>query len=103
MTGKILHFKGDHAQAYVTMLQAAKLEPETKIIQIELAVLKEKNAKDAQHEKKLYRKMLGTNKDLNISKKIEKDKSKSSKIMWSLIGGASTAAIVGMLVYRLTS
>lgn len=103
-TGKILHFKGEHAQAYATMLQAAKLEPESKVIQQELIVLKEKNAKDAQHEKNLYRKMLGVNKNFNnSSKKMEKGKSKvTGKIFWGLIGGAS-AAIVGMLVFRLAS
>ena len=44
--GKILHYKGEHALAYQTLLQAARLEPETKAIQTELAILKEKNAKD---------------------------------------------------------
>lgn len=102
--GKILHYKGEHALAYQTLLQAAKLEPETKAIQSELAILKEKNAKDAQHEKNLYRKMLGAHKNDNNSQKNTKEqKSKnSSKLTWSLIGGA-TAAILSVFLYRFVS
>lgn len=103
--GKILHLKGEHSSAYATLLQAAKLEPETKAIQQELAILKEKNVKDAQHEKNLYRKMLGTHKTNNATTKNtnNKDKSKmSNKLTWSLIGGA-VATVVGVLVYRFTS
>ncbi|KOC65132.1 Peptidyl-prolyl cis-trans isomerase FKBP8 [Habropoda laboriosa] len=102
--GKILHYKGEHALAYQTLLQAAKLEPETKAIQMELAILKEKNAKDAQHEKNLYRKMLGTHKN-NISPKNSKKENKNnspSKLTLSLIGGA-TAALVGIVLYRFVS
>ncbi|XP_043784436.1 peptidyl-prolyl cis-trans isomerase FKBP8-like isoform X1 [Apis laboriosa] len=103
--GKILHYKGEHALAYQTLLQAAKLEPETKAIQMELAILKEKNAKDAQHEKNLYRKMLGAHKNNNTSlknlKKGNKNKN-SSKFTWSLIGGA-TAAVLSVLLYRFIS
>ena len=102
--GKILHNKGEHAAAYQVLLQAAKLEPETKAIQMELAILKEKNAKDAQHEKNLYRKMLGTHKSNNIPKSTKKEnKTKTtSKLTWSIIGGAS-AALVGLLLYRFVS
>ena len=104
--GKILHYKGEHALAYQTLLQAARLEPETKAIQTELAILKEKNAKDAQHEKNLYRKMLGTQeKNNNISSKNAKGKyqiKNTSKLTWSLIGGA-TAAAMGILLYRFVS
>lgn len=104
--GKILHYKGEHALAYQTLLQAARLEPETKAIQTELAILKEKNAKDAQHEKNLYRKMLGTQeKNNNVSSKNAKGKNQiknTSKLTWSLIGGA-TAAAMGILLYRFVS
>lgn len=100
-----MHYKGEHALAYQTLLQAAKLEPETKAIQMELAILKEKNAKDAQHEKNLYRKMLGAHKNNNTSlknlKKGNKNKN-SSKFTWSLIGGA-TAAVLSVLLYRFIS
>lgn len=103
--GKILHYKGEHALAYQTLLQASKLEPETKAIQAELAILKEKNAKDAQHEKHLYRKMLGTHKNDNASHKNASKEIKSkttSKLTWSLIGGA-TAAVLGVVLYRFVS
>ncbi|XP_043261869.1 peptidyl-prolyl cis-trans isomerase FKBP8-like [Colletes gigas] len=102
--GKLLHYKGEHALAYQVLLQAAKLKPETKAIQTELAILRKKNAKDAEHEKNLYRKMLGTCK---TKKKENKGAIKSyvelnSKLTWSLIGGA-TAAVVGVLLYRVIS
>lgn len=100
--GKILHYKGEHALAYQTLLHAAKLEPDTKAIQVELAILKGKNVKDAQHEKNLYRKMLGTQKN-NISPKNSKKENKnknSSNLTWSLIGGA---AILSLLLYRFVS
>ncbi|KZC14950.1 PREDICTED: peptidyl-prolyl cis-trans isomerase FKBP8 [Dufourea novaeangliae] len=103
--GKILHYKGEHALAYQTLLQAAKLEPETKTIQAELAILKEKNAKDAQYEKNLYRKMFGTRKSNNVPLKSTKKENKNmaiSNVTWSLIGGA-TAAIAGFLLYRFVS
>lgn len=97
-----MHLKGEHAQAVATLLQAAKIEPESKCIQAELAVLKGKNAKDALHEKNLYRKMLGTDKNTNnMSKKMKIDeKWRANKALWGLIGGASAAALVGLLAYR---
>ncbi|XP_076171361.1 peptidyl-prolyl cis-trans isomerase FKBP8 isoform X1 [Ptiloglossa arizonensis] len=103
--GKLLHYKGEHTLAYQTLLQALKLQPETKAIQVELAILREKNAKDAQHEKNLYRKMLGTSKNNNVIPKNIKKENKyetTSKLTCSLIGGA-TAAILGVLLYRLVS
>ncbi|XP_032688312.1 peptidyl-prolyl cis-trans isomerase FKBP8-like isoform X2 [Odontomachus brunneus] len=101
--GKILHYKGEHAQAYTTLLQAAKLEPELRVIQAELAILKEKNAKDALHEKHLYRKMLGTN-NTNTSKKITvEEKWQTNRTLWGLVGGASAAVLVGLLAYRFAS
>ncbi|XP_076646119.1 peptidyl-prolyl cis-trans isomerase FKBP8 [Halictus rubicundus] len=98
--GKILHYKGEHTLAYQTLLQAAKLEPETKAIQVEVAILKEKITKDAQHEKSVYRKMFATHKNNNASLKKEESKSKTiSNISWSIIGG-TTAAVAGFLLYR---
>ncbi|CAK9833284.1 Peptidyl-prolyl cis-trans isomerase FKBP8 [Anthophora retusa] len=100
--GKILIQKGEHSLAYQTLLQASKLEPETKAIQMELAMLKEKNAKDAQHERNLYRKMLGTHKNNTPPKTSKKENNSSSKLTWRLIGGAS-AAIVAVVLYRFIS
>lgn len=103
--GRILHLKGEHSLAYTTLLHAAKLEPETKAIQQELAIIKEKNLRDAQHEKNLYRKMLGTHKTNNTATKNAKNKEKSklsNKFAWSLVGGA-VATVAGILVFRLLS
>ena len=98
-----MHHKGEHALAYQTLLQAAKLEPETKAIQTELTILKEKNAKDARHEKNLYRKMLGTHKNNNRSQKNTKKQNRNtSKLTWGLIGGAA-AAVLSVFLYRFVS
>lgn len=101
--GKILQHRGERAAAYTVLLQALKLDPESKAIQQELVILKDKTAKDAIHEKNLYKKMLGTNKE-NCQRSNVNDDQKSkvssySKIAWSLIGGA-VAAVAGVIVYR---
>ncbi|XP_046744804.1 peptidyl-prolyl cis-trans isomerase FKBP8-like [Diprion similis] len=100
--GKILQHKGERAAAYAVLLQASKLDPDSKAIQQELAILKEKTAKDAKHEKNLYKKMLGTDKQNGTSNKNtnnQSSKTTPSTIAWSLIGGA-VAAIAGVIVYR---
>lgn len=81
-----------------------KLEPESKLIQAELAILKEKNAKDALHLKNLYQKMLGTNKNTKTLKKTKiEEKWETNRTLWGLIGGASAAVLVGLLAYRFAS
>lgn len=103
--GKILHKKGDHAGAHATLLQAAKYDPESKAIVQELAILKEKTARDTRHEKNLYRKMLGTPKDRQQASpkdnpKVEGNSKNAAKIAaWSLCGGA-VAALVAGIAYR---
>ncbi|XP_012269550.1 peptidyl-prolyl cis-trans isomerase FKBP8 isoform X2 [Athalia rosae] len=99
---KILQHRGERAAAFAVLLQASKLDPDSKAIQQELADLKEKRAKDAKHEKNLYKKMLGTHKANGTSNKNDdsiNQKSAKSKIAWSLIGGA-VAAMAGVIVYR---
>lgn len=99
-----MHSKGEHLQAQEILLKALKIEPHFKPLEIELSILKEKIAKDALHEKNLYRKMLGTNMIANNSLGNQgQDKGKFNKTMWGLIGGASAAALVGVLAYRFTT
>ncbi|XP_024943518.1 peptidyl-prolyl cis-trans isomerase FKBP8 isoform X2 [Cephus cinctus] len=103
--GKILHVRGEHAQAYAMLQQAAKLDPESKEIQQELVILQKKNAKDAHREKNLYRKMLGTSKvnGVELKKTVTESKNKNvAKVAWSLIGGAAVA-LAGIFAYRYTS
>ena len=84
------------------MTQALEVEPDNKTILQELAILKRKSAKDAHHEKNLYKKMLGTaNKSLNETKKSDK-KIAPTKLTWSLLGG-TVAAVVGIIAYRFMS
>lgn len=105
--GRILHKKGNHALAVTTLQYAAKLDPDSKAIQNELMILKEKSARDSLYEKNLYRKMLGGTKQNNennstknhLNSKLSNSKSKIA--VWSLIGG-TIVAVTGIIVYRLT-
>ncbi|XP_014206998.1 peptidyl-prolyl cis-trans isomerase FKBP8 [Copidosoma floridanum] len=101
--GKILHVKLEHAKAVAVLLQALKIEPDNKAVQKELEVLKKKSAKDAQHEKNLYRKMLGTTNNKNKSElNVKETKKVSTKVTWSLLGG-TIAAVVGIVAYKFIS
>lgn len=102
-TGKILKIKGEYGKAYMAFLEAQKLEPELKSVQIELMSLKEKMSKQSEKEKHLYAKMLGINKNADKSKTVKvEDKSKIAKgILWTLLG--ASAAVVGILVHRFAS
>ena len=115
MSGKILHKKGDNAAAQAVLIQAAKEFPNSKAIQHELTIVRERNKRDTIHEKNLYSKMLGspndraaqfsTNNNNNKHKKGEVEENTSTKSSTriaplSILGGAA-AAIAGVLAYRL--
>ncbi|XP_015109871.1 peptidyl-prolyl cis-trans isomerase FKBP8-like [Diachasma alloeum] len=100
--GRILHKKGEHANAISVLQSAAKLDPDSKEIIRELSILKDKSARDTLHEKNLYRKMLGNPKEsMQSSKKTVSASNSTGRLAWSLIGG-TIAAIAGVIVYRLT-
>ncbi|XP_003427294.1 peptidyl-prolyl cis-trans isomerase FKBP8 [Nasonia vitripennis] len=102
--GKILHYKGEHAKACATLSQASKIEPDNKAILQELSILKKKTAKDARHEKNLYRKMLGAtpdNKQNNVGT-ASSNKKTPAKLTWSLAGG-TLVAVAGLIAYRFAS
>lgn len=85
------------------MLHAQKLDPQNKAIQQELSVIKIKTVKDAHKEKNMYRKMLGTKKEIVDAKSERKEsKIKTTTIAWSIIGG-TIAAAVGVIAYKLIS
>ncbi|XP_063992650.1 peptidyl-prolyl cis-trans isomerase FKBP8-like [Diachasmimorpha longicaudata] len=99
--GRILHKKGEHANATAVLQNAAKLDPDSKEIIRELSILKEKSARETLHEKHLYRKMLGNPKEsAPTSKKTISSSKSTGRLTWSLIGG-TIAAIAGVIVYRL--
>ncbi|XP_011494478.1 PREDICTED: peptidyl-prolyl cis-trans isomerase FKBP8 [Ceratosolen solmsi marchali] len=102
--GTILHYKGENTKACTVLTQALKIEPENKAIQQKLLILKKKSAKDARHEKNLYRKMLGTvpDKRNNDVKNTPDYKKAPTKLTWSLLGG-TIVAVVGIIAYRLIS
>lgn len=107
-SGRILHKKSEYANAVKVFQEAAKLDPESKAIQQELLILKEKSARENIYEKKLYRKMLGGSKAENSSSadskkqsNFSKPRSKSKLAIWSLIGG-TLATFAGIIVYKLT-
>ncbi|XP_077257186.1 peptidyl-prolyl cis-trans isomerase FKBP8 isoform X1 [Temnothorax americanus] len=102
--GKIFKIQGHYGKAYLTFLEALKINPELWSAKLELASLKEKMAKQNEKEKSLYAKMLGINKESDKPSKDVKveDKSKIAKgILWTLLG--ASAVVVGMLVHRFAS
>ncbi|TGZ48284.1 Peptidylprolyl isomerase [Temnothorax longispinosus] len=102
--GKIFKIQGHYGKAYLTFLEALKINPELWSVKLELASLKEKMAKQNEKEKSLYAKMLGINKESDKPSKDVKveDKSKIAKgILWTLLG--ASAVVVGMLVHRFAS
>jgi len=104
--GRILKSKGEFGKAYLTFLEAQKLDPDMKSIQVELISLKEKISKESEKEKHLYAKMLGIIKDGDKPSKNVKveDKSKITKgILWTAVFGASAAVAVGILIHKFAS
>ncbi|XP_011312767.1 peptidyl-prolyl cis-trans isomerase FKBP8 [Fopius arisanus] len=100
--GRILHKKGEHANAISVLQHAMKLDPNSSEIIRELSILKEKITKYLSHEKNLYRKMIGNPKDSTpASKKTISPSKTTGKLTWSLVGG-TIAAIASVIVYRLT-
>ncbi|XP_028048980.1 peptidyl-prolyl cis-trans isomerase FKBP8-like isoform X2 [Monomorium pharaonis] len=101
--GKILKIKGEYSKAYLTFVEAQKLEPNMKLLQAELISLKEKVLKQNRKEKHLYAKMLGVNTNKSSKDVKVEDKRKIAKgILWTLLG-ASAAVVGGILVHRFIS
>jgi len=105
--GRILKSKGEFGKAYVTFLEAQKLDPDMKSIQVELINLKERISKESEKEKHLYAKMLGIIKDGDDKPskivKIE-DKNKIAKgILWTAVLLGATAAAVGIVIHKFAS
>lgn len=85
------------------MAQALKIEPDNKAILQELSILKKKSAKDAHHEKNLYRKMLGATPDNKQNNGTTSSNKKTpAKLTWSLVGG-TLVAVAGLIAYRFAS
>ncbi|XP_011870270.1 PREDICTED: peptidyl-prolyl cis-trans isomerase FKBP8 isoform X2 [Vollenhovia emeryi] len=106
--GKILKLKGEYGKAYMVLLEAQKVEPESKWIHMELMSLKGKITKQYEKERLFYAKMLGignngVSKDVKDVKECKvRNKSNIAKgILWTLVG--ASAAIVGIFVHRFAS
>jgi FK506-binding protein 8 len=93
--GKCLVNKGDHETAIVVLRKAAKLEPNTKIIQQELSRLEKWTSKQKKSQKAMYEKMMG-----GRSKTTAENQARKS--WWLLYGVAATAvaASAGFALYR---
>jgi len=106
--GRILKSKGEFEKAYITFLEAQKLDPDMKSIQVELINLKERISKESEKEKHLYAKMLGIIKDGNKPSKIQsvkvEDKSKINKgILWTAVLVGATVAAISIGVHKFVS
>ncbi|XP_050462479.1 peptidyl-prolyl cis-trans isomerase FKBP8 [Cataglyphis hispanica] len=104
--GTILRLKGEYAKAYAIFTEMQKLNPDMKICNTELMILKDKIAKDAKKEKYLYRKMLGVTEDKNLSKDVKADdqsKKKFAKGVLLTLVGAASAVVISIFIHRFTS
>lgn len=88
----ILGAQGLTDEAIVSLRFAASLEPDTKIIQVELNKFENKRKKEAQSQKEMYQRMFP---------QAPPRKSSVSKVLkWSLVTGSVLAVAVGMAAYR---
>lgn len=105
--GTILRLKGEYTKAYAIFTEMQKLNPDMKICNTELMILKDKIAKDAKKEKYLYRKMLGVTEDIkNSSKDVKADdqsKKKFAKGVLLTLVGAASAVVISIFIHRFTS
>ncbi|XP_064460900.1 peptidyl-prolyl cis-trans isomerase FKBP8-like [Ornithodoros turicata] len=96
--GKILAHQGDVSEAVDVLKRALKLEPETKVIQQELARLVVKKKTQDQAEKAMYRRMFASTPD---KEEEQKKHSRSRARTWSLVAGAVVAmTAVGIATYK---
>jgi len=96
--GKCLANKGDYDAAIAVLRRAVKLEPDTKIIQQELARLEKRNKAQTRSQKEMYKKMLGTTRPVCDKKKVEES---SKSWMWYTVAAASVVvASVSFAAYR---
>jgi FK506-binding protein 8 len=99
--GKCLAGKGDYDAAVPTLRRALKLEPDSRIIQQELARVDSKLREANRSQKELYQKMLGTDKlPADIPKApADQMKRKKSDTRWIwYVAGALAAAIIPVAV-----
>ncbi|CAN7985056.1 unnamed protein product [Ixodes hexagonus] len=97
--GKILGSQGNVSEAVSVLKKALKLEPETKIIQQELARLSVKKQQEDHAEKAMYRRMFGG----AGTSKPESRGARASKVArsWTwLAGGLVAVAAVSVAAYR---
>ncbi|XP_012221101.1 peptidyl-prolyl cis-trans isomerase FKBP8 isoform X2 [Linepithema humile] len=101
--GQILKQKGEYAKAHAIFLEVQKLEPSMTSLQSELVYLEDKIAKEQESEKMLYAKMLGrVNNSKSKKIKVENKYKIAKGILWTLVGGTSTA-LVGILIHKFVS
>ncbi|GFR22335.1 peptidylprolyl isomerase [Trichonephila clavata] len=88
----ILGAQGFTDEAIVCLRFAASLEPDTKIIQVELNKFENKRKKEVQSQKAMYQRM--------FPQTSPRKSSFSKALKWSLVTGSVLAVAVGMAAYR---
>ncbi|GFY78286.1 peptidyl-prolyl cis-trans isomerase FKBP8 [Trichonephila inaurata madagascariensis] len=89
----ILGAQGFTDEAIVCLRFAASLEPDTRIIQVELNKFENKRKKEEQSQKAMYQRMFPQTSP-------RKSSSFSKALKWSLVTGSVLAVAVGMAAYR---
>ncbi|KAF8795241.1 peptidyl-prolyl cis-trans isomerase FKBP8-like [Argiope bruennichi] len=90
---KILGAQGSTDEAIMCLRLAANLEPETKIIQVELSKYKSKKKREEESQKAMYQRMFPQSVP-------QKSSSFSKALKWSMVTGGVLALAVGMAAYR---
>lgn len=93
--GKILAAKGENSSAVAALRLAGQLEPNNSMIRQELIRMLTLHKEDIQHEKNLYKKMLGQDK---CPENLPKDKKVA--IPWGILFGTLAVLVAGFMAYR---
>ncbi|KAK7115767.1 peptidyl-prolyl cis-trans isomerase FKBP8-like [Littorina saxatilis] len=99
--GKAFGNKGQTDKAITTLKKALKLDPESKLLHRELASLTQKQKKEVESEKTMYKKMMGS---MGGAAEKKDEASSGGVLKWSLVAGGviAAAASVGLAFYRST-
>ncbi|PSN35511.1 hypothetical protein C0J52_18442 [Blattella germanica] len=104
---QILSEKGDNSQAVTVLRQASRLEPDNTLIRQDLLRILTLHREDTIHEKNLYKKMLGQDKEPEDNNSPKNNRGVTNSILsaqfqfpWSILFGTLAAVVAGVVAYR---
>ncbi|GAB6019022.1 hypothetical protein CHUAL_000652 [Chamberlinius hualienensis] len=96
---KVLSKTGNVDEAISILKKLIELEPDNKVLHQELYALRMKQFNDMKDEKKLYKRMLGQDKEIPTKLATVEDSSRKF-LRWGIILGGFTAVIATIVAYR---